>query len=86
MSRQRNDYRYSRFSTLNEVLAEKARLHRKIKKQEKILAHDWERIEESWQILVKITQTGSRLFSSSILMQGIELGYNFILNFFSKKK
>jgi hypothetical protein len=32
-------------------LAEKARLHRKIKKQEKKFAREWKSIEKSWRFL-----------------------------------
>ena len=56
------------FSNMSEILAEKARLTRKIKKQEKVLMRDWERIEHGWRFLGKI----SRLFSSSLLMKGID--------------
>ena len=82
MNRRRNDYRYSQFSTIGEVLAEKARLKRKIKKQEKRLERDWERIEDGWRIFGKISQ----YLSSSLLMKSLEIGFNFVSKFFQDKR
>ena len=76
---------YSQISTLSEIRTEKARLHRKIKKQEKRLLSDWERIEDSWRIFNKIAKIGKWLFSSSSLLGSIDLGYKIISHFFSKK-
>jgi len=82
----KHDYKYSRISKLSELRAEKARLHRKIKKQEKRLVRNWKRIEYSWRFFGKIAKIGKRLFSSTLLLENIEMGYKFISRFFSKKK
>jgi len=71
--------------SLSGIRTEKARLHRKIKKQEKRLVHDWERIEDSWRIFSKIAEIGNRLFSSSSLLGSLDLGYKIISRFFPKK-
>ncbi len=86
MMRKLSDYKYSQISTVSEIQAEKERLRRKIRKSEKKLANDWNRIEDSWQIVSKIAGLGSRLFSSASLLGGVELGYKLISHFFSKKK
>ena len=86
MSKQQNEYRYRRISTMNDIHAEKERLHRKIKKQGKKLKNDWERIEKSWSIVGKIAGLGNRLFSSLSLLGGAELGYKIISYFFPDKK
>jgi len=78
--------KYNQISTLSEIRSEKARLHRKIKKQEKRLARDWERIEDSWRFFSKIAKIGNRLFSSATLFGGLKMGYKIISHFFSKKK
>ena len=81
-----NDYRYRQISTLTGIHAEKERLRRKIKKQERKLAADWEQIEKSWRIVGIIAGLGSRLFSSFSLLGGAELGYKIISYFFPEKK
>ena len=74
------------FSTLAEIRAEKARLRRKAKKQEKKLLRDWERIEYSWRIFGRIASIGRRMFSSASVIWGIEMGYKIVSMFFSKKE
>ena len=86
MIKKPSDYRYSQISTLTGIHAEKERLHRKLKKQEKKLAADWEQIEKSWRIVNKIAGLGSRLLTSFSLMGGVELGYKIISYFFPEKK
>jgi len=81
-----SDYRYSQISTLTGIHAEKERLRRKIKKQEKRLTADWEQIEKSWHIVSKIAGLGNRLLTSFSLMGGAELGYKMISYFFPGKK
>ena len=81
-----SDYRYSQISTLTGIHAEKERLRRKIKKQEKKLTADWEQIEKGWRIVSIIAGFGSRLFSSFSLFGGVELGYKIISYFFPEKK
>ena len=77
---------YNQISTLSDIYIEKARLYRKIQKQEKRLARDWERIEDSWQIFGKIARIGNRLLSSASLLASIDLGYKIASHFFLKKK
>ena len=74
------------FSTLSEIHAEKARLRRKLKKQEKKLLRDWERIEDSWRIFGKIASIGNRMFSSATLAWGIRMGYRLVSLVFPKKQ
>jgi len=85
MSKSRDNYRYSQLSTRSGILAEKLRLQRKLKKQEKKLAQSWENIEESWQVVDRIYDVGGKLFSSAV-MEGVEFGYKTLCHFLSKKK
>ncbi len=85
MMRKLSDHRYSQLSSLDEILAEKERLRRKIKKQEKKVSSDWERIEDGWRIVGKITGVLGNLFSSASLLGSAELGYKIFSHFFSKK-
>jgi hypothetical protein len=70
---------------LEDICAEKERLNRKIKRQERTLERDWKKIEDAWQIVDKITQTGERLFSSASILGGAELGYRIISHFLKRK-
>jgi len=71
--------------SLNGIRAEKARLHRKLQKQEKRLERDWERIEDSWRFFNNITKIGNRLLSSVSLISGLDLGYKILSHYFPKK-
>ncbi len=86
MMKKQNDLRYSQISTLAEIRAEKERLRWKIKKQEKKLGRDWERIEEGWRIVNKIAGWASSLISSASMLGSVEIGYKLLSHFFSKKK
>ena len=77
---------YNRFSSLRDIQFEKDRLRRKIKKQEKTLTYDWERIEENWRIVNKIVGTINNFFSSATIIGGVELGYKLISHLFQKKR
>ena len=81
-----NDRQYSRISTLAEIRYEKEQLRKKIGKQEKKLADDWERIEHGWRFFGKIFDTATNLLSSVSMLGGIEIGYKLLSHFFSKKK
>ena len=86
MSKKQSEYRYSQISSLTGIHAEKERLRRKIRKQEKKLETDWEQIAKKWRIVSRITGMGSKLFSSFSLLGGAELGYKIISYFFPEKK
>ena len=83
--RNQNNYKYSHFSSLKDIQAEKERLRRKIRKQEKILDSDWKRIENSWKVVGKITGVVGNLFTSASLLGSMELGYKIFSFLFSKK-
>ena len=86
MNKKQNEYKYHKICTMSDIRAEKERLRRKIKKQEKKLKNDWEHIEKSWNVVGKIVGLGSRLLSSLSLLGGAELGYKIISYFFPEKK
>ena len=77
---------YGRISTLGEIKVEKERLRRKIAKQEKILAEDWENISYGWRFVDKILGAANSLFSSVFVSSGIELVGKLMSYLFSKKK
>ncbi len=81
-----NDRKYSQFSSLKEIRAEKEYLCKKINRQEKKLAKDWSRIEDSWKIVHKIMSMAGNLISSASVLGGMEIGYKLLSHFFSKKK
>ncbi len=82
----RNDRKYSRITTLAEIRDEKERLRKKLHKQEKKVADDWERIEHGWRFVGRIFGTATNLVSSASMLGGIEIGYKLLSYFFSKRK
>ncbi len=86
MIRKLNNHRYSKFSTIDEILTEKKRLRKRIKRQEKNLSDDWRRIEDGWRIVNKIVGMAGSLFSSASMLGSFDLGYKLLSHFFSRKK
>ena len=78
------NFRFSKISTKSELLAEKARLKRRLEKQERRVARSWGKIEDDWQFVYKLIFMCKNLFSSSF-WGNIELGFKSVTSFFSKK-
>ena len=79
------NFRYSRLSSIKDILAERRRLQRKSRKQAKRLARSWEQIEDSWMVADKIFDWGKKLFSSSLFV-GLEYGLKAFSGFLSKRR